>query len=579
MRALPTILAVTMLAPMAPAQPDMPSRVEIAWNRYYTHAEFTAHMRAIAQAYPDLVRLERIGESRRGREMLVAVVTSPSTGPDTSKPAMWIDGNVHGNEIQAGEAVMYTLWYLTKAYGVNAEITRLLDAYSFYLLPSVNPDGRERWFEEPHTPHSSRHSLRPVDDDRDGLFDEDPPDDLDGDGHITQMWIEDPAGRWERDRHDPRVFRRVRDDQVGQWTLLGQEGIDNDGDGQINEDGPGGDDMNRNFPSGWLPAYAQYGAGEFPLGNPETRAVARFILAHPNIAAAQSYHNAGGMILRGPGAPFREGYYPAADRRVYDEIARIGEDLLPYYRSMVLHRDLYIVHGGFINWTAEGLAIFSFTNELWTDAKYFQRDIARPDEERIWRWRDRLGFGQQFTPYTEIDHPQYGRVLVGGLNKWSSRNTPTFMLEEECHRNFAFTMYHADQMPVLRVARTEVEPLSDGVWRVTAEIRNDRLIPTRSALQAEKRIGSDDIVTCTPPPGGEVLAGGTMRTWRDRQIDEARFEPGRLRLRSGVSGRGAVIVRFVVTGGEGEAARIRLAAERAADVEIDIPLRAEPARE
>ena len=39
----------------------------------------------------------------------------------------------------------------------------------------------------------------------------------------------------------------------GDWILLGEEGIDNDGDGRINEDGLGGYDMNRAWPSMWKP--------------------------------------------------------------------------------------------------------------------------------------------------------------------------------------------------------------------------------------------------------------------------------------------------------------------------------------
>ena len=69
--------------------------------------------------------------------------------------------------------------------------------------------------------------------------------------------------------------------------------------------------MNRNWPTDWQPNYIQFGAGECPLDRPETKAIAEFIMAHPNIAAGQSYHNAGGMILRGPGAAYLEGNYPA----------------------------------------------------------------------------------------------------------------------------------------------------------------------------------------------------------------------------------------------------------------------------
>ncbi len=583
--------ALAALAPLAAAQPFQPSRVEIAFDRYYDHDELLDKVRAIAAAYPDLVRLEPIGKSLQGRDLIVAIVNSNKTGPDTSKPAMWIDGNVHGNEIQASEAVLYTLWTLTKSYGNNADLTKLLDQKSFYLLVSQNPDGRAYWFAHANNSSSSRSNQRPVDDDRDGVFDEDPPDDLDGDGSITQMWKEDPDGRFVRDTKDPRVFRRVGDGEVGAWTMLGSEGIDNDGDGSINEDDPGGDDMNRNWPSDWQPEHVQFGAGPYPLSHPETQAVARFIATHPNIGAVQSYHNSGGMILRGPGADYLEGDYSADDRRAYDEIAKVGELLLPYYRSMVIWKDLYVVHGGFVNWTAEGLGIFSFTNEMWPAEKAFQRPLSEPaaagggpgggggffggsqeQQDRMWTFRDRLQFGAVFKDYTAFDHPQYGRVLVGGLNKWSSRVTPTFMLEEECHRNFAFTMLHADHMAVLSVERSQVKRIADGLWSITTTIANEKILPSRSGRAADANIGTPDLLTCEVS-GGTVVAGGTVRRFDDKAMDAVEHEPARLLVNRGIPGRGQRIFRFLVRAPEGAKATLRYAAEKAADLTYSVDLR------
>ena len=276
------------------------------------------------------------------------------------------------------------------------------------------------------------------------------------------------------------------------------------------------------------------------------------------------------MILRGPGANYRSSEYSAADNRVYDEIGRIGEELLPYYNYWIIWKDLYTVHGGFVNWTAEGLGVFSFTNELWTNSQYFQRDVNRPDNEKMMRFRDLLQFGKDFKDFTEIEHPQHGTVLVGGLNQWSSRNTPTFMLEESSHRNFGFTMYHADQMPLLRFDRTEVEELGNGVWSVTVQVRNERVIPTRSALAANKGIGRNDLLMCEAP--GEVIAAGLLESWRDRTMDEVRHEPWRVQIREGVPSRGSVICRFLVTGAAGDEVTVRYEAEKARNVELTMTL-------
>ncbi len=569
--------AIAGSAMPAIAQVHIESKVDISFNRYYPHEQIVEFIYDFEREYPDLVTVKVIGKSHEGRDMLLVIINNDETGADTDKPAMWIDGSIHANEIQATEICMYTIWYLTKGYGQNKMITDLVDRTAFYIVPVVNPDSRTYWFNEPSTPNSSRANTRPVDSDRDGLFDEDPPNDLDGDGSITGMWKEDPDGRWRRNEKDPRIFERVADDEVGGWTYLGSEGTDLDGDGRINEDGPGGDDMNRNWPAGWQPNYVQRGAGDYPLQSPETRAIADFILTRPNIAAAQAYHNTGGMILRGPGTPERANMYPPGDLRTYNELARIGEEMIPYYRYLIIHEDLYTVHGGFVNWVAETLGIISFTNELWTTEKYFQRDVRRPNDEQQWIWRDKLAFGELFTDFTEYDHPEHGKVLIGGPNKWSARVTPPFMLEEECHRNFAFTMFHAGEMAQLRFGRTDVERLDDGLWQVTFEIHNDRIIPTRTQQAANRGIGHPDLLEIDAGTGS-VIASGTIRTRRDDQMTPLTGpdQPqDRLLINSGISGKGSTIFRMIVSGDPGSDLTVRYQADKAKDIETVIRLEAD----
>lgn len=579
------LMTAMCAATLAAAQQLPPATVEIAWNRYYDVNQTNDMMRAMAAAHPELIQIQTIGKSLQSQDLLVAIVTSNKHGAHDAKPAMWIDGNIHGNEIQASEVVLYTIWMLTRGYGHSERITSLLDETTFYLMPIVNPDGRRYWFEKPNTPHSSRHNQRPDDGDRDGRLDEDGPDDLDGDGSITQMWKVEAgnSGRWVRSQTDGRVFARLRDDQtaapgVTTYTFLGEEGIDNDGDGRVNEDGPFGDDMNRNWPSDWQPEYIQGGAGPYPLSAPETRAVADFLLSRPNVAAAQSYHNTGGMILRGPGSAYRERMYPPEDLRVYDEIARTGEQMLPYYRYLILFSQLYRVHGGCVNWAAEGLGTIAYTNELWTVAKYFQRDGNNPGEEQMWLWRDKMEFESRYTPLTQIEHPQHGVVLVGGLNKWSSRITPSFMLEEECHRNFAFTMLHAEQSPRLNIQRVDTSRIGDDagaatLWRIRIEIANAHIIPTRTGLRRRERIGWPDLAELK---GGNVVAANRLSSWHDLAPAPASHaasrEPGRLLIDDGVPGRGSRVVEFIVQAAAGSSLTLEYQSDWARKLEHRVEL-------
>ncbi|HEX6200179.1 MAG TPA: M14 family metallopeptidase, partial [Thermoanaerobaculia bacterium] len=305
---LAAALAVTALAagPALAAEPLTPrgEAPNPAFNRLYDYEEMTGLLRAYARAYPEWVTVESIGKSREGRDIWVLTVNNPATGPALSKPAMYIDGNIHANEVQGAETALYTVDFVLESYGRLDRVTELADRIAFYVIPMVNPDGRARWFEGPSTPNFPRTVMVPVDDDRDGVADEDGYDDLDGDGVITGMRKKVAPGEGTHRLHpkDPRILVPTEDGELGDWRLLGSEGVDNDGDGRVNEDTVGYVDPNRTWGYFWMPRYVQAGSGDYPLQIPETRSIALWALEHPNIGAVQSYHNSGQMILRGPGA-------------------------------------------------------------------------------------------------------------------------------------------------------------------------------------------------------------------------------------------------------------------------------------
>ncbi|MCK6485384.1 MAG: peptidase M14 [Phycisphaerae bacterium] len=543
-----------LYAPQSIAQSRPAPRAPLSFNRYYNYEEMTGALRTLVAAHPELLTMKSIGKSFQGRDLWLLTLNNPRTGPDREKTAMYIDGNIHGNEVQAAEVVLYTAWYLAENYAKLPKITELVDTRAFYLLPMVNPDGRAYWFDQANTAHSSRSGQKPVDDDGDGLFDEDPPDDLDGDGNIVQMRRLDPNGPMKISPDDPRLLIPVEpnDKYTGpRYTLLGMEGIDNDGDGRINEDGPGGYDLNRNWPAAWQPDNVQFGAGDYPLSHPEARAIAEFILDHPNIAAVQAYHNAGGMILRGPGAQYL-GEYPRGDASVYETLGRRGEKMLPFYRYMITWRDLYTVHGGFINWTFEELGIFSFTNELWSDLQMYHRRESPSMKERL-EFNDYLLFGQGFVEWKPFKHPVYGDIEIGGTSRFGSRVNPGFMLEETCHRNAAFTLYHADQMPLLEISDVEIKRLDgpgDPVLQITVEVKNTRLIPTIAAIAARKNVGRRDRIELAAAEGGrlEVLAGGTIDNRFTAPLRFVERRPERLWVDDGLRGESVRLFRWLVRG-------------------------------
>ena len=572
------VLGWIALAAQAPAAQERPlegfpglaagraPEVEIAWNRLYDIDALYAHFDRLAARWPEMLTKQVIGHSVESREMRVYTLSNPRTGSEADKPAMWVDGNVHGNEVQGGEAVLYLAWYLLENHGSNPRATELVDRSVFYLLPSQNPDGRAHWFQGAHNAHSSRTGVQPTDDDHDGLFDEDPPDDLDGDGNIVQMRKYVPGeGEFRLNADEPRTMERVPPNDRGirgDWIFVGQEGLDNDGDGRVNEDEVGGYDMNRAWPALWYPEHVQGGAGPYPLYWPETRSIARFLLAHPNVAAVQSFHNNGGMILRGPGAEVY-GEYPRADVAVYDELGKDGEKMLPFYRYMIIWKDLYSVFGGFVNWTYEGLGILSFTNELWNDDA--QDPEKKIDQRDRYFFDDKLLLGAGFVAWHPFTHPLYGEVEIGGFKKDVGRVPPSFLEEEMLHRNALFCVRHAEAMPRVVIREPVVSDLGGGVKAIDVIVANERVIPTRSAVARDKRIGAPDVITLAGA-GLEVLAGGFREDrFRPEEIELAEREPARLLREAGLGAREEVRVRWIVRGSG--AATIRYQAEKALDVE------------
>jgi hypothetical protein len=545
-------------APMPRASGSDPQfKVRLDFNRWHDVAELKSDFEKLEKAFPKLLKMTSLGRSHGGRDIILMTINNPDTGAEMSKPAMYIEANVHGNEIQGAEVSLYTIWYLMENYGRIDQITKLVNERVFYVVPTVNPDGRDHFLKG--TGAGSRTGHVPVDDDNDGVADEDGDDDLNGNGVIEQIRKHVPGeGNLRTNAQDPRILEPVPAGQAGDYVVLGSEGIDNDGDGRVNEDPVGGYDGNRNWASNWQPEYIQGGAMDYPFQLPEARAINDFLMAHPNIAGVQSYHNNGGMILRGPGAEW-QGEYPRADVTVYDELGRQGERMLPYYRYLVIWSGLYTVHGGFIDWTNDGLGMLSFSNELWNGGQYFnspqlqeqQRDPNSPINNRFaqYYFDDYLEFGDQYVEWKAFDHPQFGKVEMGGWKKTQGRVPPRFMNEELCHRNMAFSLYQTDEMPLMKSGETRVEPIGGGVYRVRVDFTNPKLTPTILAKAAANNVVRPDLLT-VEGKGIEVLSAGWVqnkfRPGASDLIDQNELD--RILLRTGHPGRTTRTIEYLVRG-------------------------------
>jgi len=513
-------------------------KVAATWNKYYTYEGITDLCNRLVKAYPGLITMESAGKSYEGRDMIVLTITDKSKGSHMSKPAYWVDGNIHGNEIQGTEMALYTAWYLCEMYGRNDFITDLLGEKTFYIAPTINPDARAVFT---GTAGSLRSGVVPRDDDRDGLVDEDGYEDLNGDGEISMMRRKTADGNMKSDPSDPRKMVPVKPGEKGDYEIVGREGIDNDGDGLLNEDGPGSYDPNRDWGYNWEPNYVQNGADKYPFSLPETRAIRDFITSHPNITGSQSFHNSGGMILKGPSV---EGggseIYSRPDDMVYESIGRTGEKIIPGYRLLTIWKDMYTVWGGELDWMYGAIGSFVYSNELWTSYLMFY-DTAQTDNYEFDRL---LLFEDAFIPWEEVEHPVYGKVEVGGFSKSFGRVHPGFMLETDAHRNMAFVLYNAWQTPKLEVSEITSRDMGGGLREITVTVNNRRMMPTHSAQNLKYHISAPDYITLE---GADAISALIVTDPLNNITIEQKRNPQRIEAEN-IPGYGKVVVRWIASG-------------------------------
>ena len=553
----------------APGKTAHPVRVPLSFDFYYTYDMVVEAMQALHKTYPQLTRLDLVGKSEEGRPVYCLTVNNPKSGAELSKPGIYVDGNIHGNEIQAGEVALYLLDYLLGAYGQNEEITRLVDSRCFYVIPVVNADGRYHFFADANTPSDNRSLRIPRDDDRDGLVDEDFPDDLDGDGNICQMRKLDPFGQFKTDPDDARLMVRIKPGEKGEWTILGDEGIDNDDDGKINEDAEGYVDGNRNWGFDWMPDYVQSGAGDYPFSGAITKALAEFIGQRPNICVGWTFHNNGGMYLRGPSSK-AQGEYLRQDIAVYDYLGQQAERITPGYRYMISWKDLYQTYGDSMEWLIMLQGAYGFVGELFqTEAERFVskkesagENRAQPakdeeeeggydfredrslEKERI-KFNDHLAQGELYKPWHEFDHPAFGKIEIGGWVKMSSRLPAPFMLKDLVHRNASAVIFSAKNTPEISLEIFETKTMGNGLTRIRTRLANARAIPTMSYQAKKNKLYPQDMLTLSGA-GLKVVAGGEINDIYLHQVAYKEFRPEIQFLV--VPGFGKVEHEFLVSG-------------------------------
>ncbi|MFV0590351.1 MAG: M14 family metallopeptidase [Draconibacterium sp.] len=534
-RTIFSIIAIFSLTFSVFATGEGKIEVPLRFDRYYSYEDVVKAMEVLHAAYPDMTKLESLGVSEEGRKIYVLTINNPQTGAEHEKPGVWVDGNIHGNEIQAAEVCLYYANMLLTKYGTNKKITEVLDRNAHYIVPVVNVDGRAHFFEDANTMHSSRSIRVPKDDDNDGLFDEDAPDDLDGDGSICQMRIKDPNGNYKADPEDPRIMVRVKPGEKGEYTILGSEGIDNDGDGRFNEDAEGYLDPNRNWGYHWMPPYVQRGAGNFPFSGIGLKAINDYVAKHPNIIMNFAFHNNGGMWLRVPSEKSIQ--IPASDIASYDVVGKEAVKITPGYVYMPSY-DLYPTYGDTDGQFFFVFGSYSLVGELFqeeTQTYSETKKASQPDTQkqegrngRTEREREQLKFNDNVTQgelhkdWKPFKHPVYGDIEIGGWVKMSSRLPHPFMLPELVHRNASVVLLAADNTPKISMEVFEKKDMGKNLYKVRVRLKNEKGLASMTAQAVKDKLYSIDHLKVT---GAKVIAGGKINNYRLDQVSYKEEKP------------------------------------------------------
>ncbi len=475
---------------------------------YGNHAAMTERLAALGEREPDLVRVRELAKSQKDREVWIVEVGVGAEEDRATRPAMLVVAGIEGDDLVGPFTVVSWIERLV-AKDRDAD---LLKTTTLYVVPCLNPDAAERSFEEPRIDDARNGT--PNDEDHDGLSDEDGCEDLNGDGLITRMRVEDKEGQYIADPNESRLMLKADplQGEVPVWRLL-PEGIDNDRDKRWNEDGPGGVNFNRNFPYSYK--YFAPDAGLHPVSENETRALADFAVAHPNIGIVLTYGAADNLrkTPKSAASPGRSkpmeairdkdiGYFEALGK-IYRAKLGLGDDLEDASEP-----------GSFSDWMYFHRGRLSLAVRPWDPAaaiakqkKDKKQQEAKPgdpndpnapkaeeksakskDDKRGKNEREQLAWFDEHSPeafiaWQAIEHPDFPgrRVEVGGFRPFAQTNPPLAMLDEIATGHGDFLTDLAGRLPRIGVAKIECRLLADSIYEIEILVTNTGFLPTALA--------------------------------------------------------------------------------------------------
>lgn len=432
-------------------------------------------------------RLQRIGSNASaelksltktpgGKDIWVLKV---GTGDKDQKPAIAVVGGVEGFHVLSVELATRFAEDLISKHASALENT------TFYIFPNMSPDAYEQYHAS--LKYERRGNAASVDHDRDGKAGENGYTDLNGDGYITWMRVEDPMGDYMLSKEDDRVLVKAdrSKGEAGKYFVY-KESKDDDQDGKFAEDLKEGIAFNKSL-TYKFPVFQPL-AGDIPVSQPESRAMLDYLFDQWNIFAFVTFSPANNLS-----SPLK---YNAAEARkrvvtsILEKDQAINAMVSGIYNETVSQKAYQQTNqgtdGDFFQWAYFHFARLSYSTPAYWTPEY--KGKSNPEATYL-AWADSLGWKDVFVPWKEISHPDFPgkKVEVGGIKPFVMHNPPFEKVEKIAEEHTDFILKLAEMQPKLQVQNLKIESLGNGLTRVSLDLFNNSPLPTHSEMGERSR--------------------------------------------------------------------------------------------
>lgn len=503
--------------------------------KYQNYADESRSINELKAKYGDLCKVIEIGKSAGSRIIFALEI---GKGDNKVKPALLVIGGVEPDDLTGTVSAKYFAENILANSSADS-VKALLDKYTLYVIPRLSPDPLESYFAKVKAVNAGNDLAD--DQDRDGKKDEDPFNDLNGDNFITMMRVTAADGDWIESTDDPMLMKKAdpKKGEIGKFKLL-TEGLDDDKDGLVNEDPAGGINVNKNTTHSFKPYTAD--GGLHPFVATELRALGDFVFNRTNILAVFTfnYNNnltdawkirspqaqqpqgaGGGSQMGGGGRGFGGGNIFLADSISYS----VGvKDLAP----LAKYKGDPLGNGSIAGWAFYDAGKLSFCAPAWTypetrdtsRARQMSRTQAQPGmispgataqttrEQIAFRWIKKNA-PQNYLEWKEFKHPDFpnNKVEIGCFVPFAMNNAPEDSLKSAAANSYKLLYKLFKNLPDIQVEAPLVEPLGNGVTRVTLTINNKGKLPTHTNVGRRVKSLQSFLIRAKLSGGLKIVSG------------------------------------------------------------------------